>query len=151
MSKKLNEDALQSELSEGSAFFAAPNLRDARSEDAKALARAPAKGYPGLKQTTNLSVVTPRNHEATNPSRSDEEHIETIRRAVNHFGKEDATYRFTSEEKKALADIVYTYSVAGIRTSQNEITRIAVNNLLEDYRENGQASVLVRVLERLNA
>jgi hypothetical protein len=33
---------------------------------------------------------------------------ESIRKAVRHLGKEAATYRFTQEEKKALADIVYS-------------------------------------------
>jgi hypothetical protein len=76
--------------------------------------------------------------------------IETIRKAVEQVGKEAATYRFTQEEKKALADIVYTYKTNGVKTSENEITRTAINFLVEDYRENGSNSILARVLERLN-
>ena len=95
--------------------------------------------------------MTPRHRDTTTPSRQEDEAVvETIRKAVRQLGKEDATYRFTAEEKKALADIVYSYGSGGIRTSQNEITRIAINWLLEDYREAGRASVLARVLDRLN-
>lgn len=74
----------------------------------------------------------------------------TFCKAVRQLGKEDATYRFTLEEKKGLTDVVYTYASAGIKTSQNEIARIGINWLLADYRENGRQSVLVRVLDRLN-
>jgi hypothetical protein len=76
--------------------------------------------------------------------------LEAIRRAVKRLGKEAATYRFTVEEKKALSDIVYTYKDRGIRTSENEITRIAINCLVDDYRANGNNSTLAQVLELLN-
>jgi hypothetical protein len=78
------------------------------------------------------------------------EDLEAIRKAVKQLGKEAAVYRFTPEEKKALRAIVYTYKSRGIRTSENEITRIAINFLVADYRENGQSSTLARVLELLN-
>ena len=76
--------------------------------------------------------------------------IESIRKSVKQLGKEAATYRFTHEEKKVLADIVYSYRGRGIRTSENEVTRIAINSLIADYRENGENSTLAKVLARLN-
>ena len=76
--------------------------------------------------------------------------IESIRKSVKQLGKEAATYRFTQEEKKVLADIVYSYRGRGIRTSENEVTRIAINSLIADYRENGENSTLAKVLARLN-
>lgn len=39
--------------------------------------------------------------------------VETMRAAVKLFGKEAATHRFTAEEKKALADLVYTTKAKG--------------------------------------
>jgi hypothetical protein len=69
---------------------------------------------------------------------------------VKQPGKDEATYRFTSEEKRAMTDIVYTYGVAGIKTTQSEIARIALNWLLADYQEHPEDSVLARVIERLN-
>lgn len=76
--------------------------------------------------------------------------MEELRKAVKQLGKEAATYRFTNQEKSALADIVYTYGRQGLRTSENEITRIAVNWLLMDYRENGGNSILSRLLDSLH-
>ena len=76
--------------------------------------------------------------------------IELVRKAVKQFGKEAATHRFTVEEKNAVADIIYSYKNRGIRTSENEITRIAVNFTINDYRENGENSVLDKTLKELN-
>ena len=76
--------------------------------------------------------------------------IQAVRVAVKLFGKEAATHRFTPEEKKAIAEIVYTYTQRDIRTSENEITRIGVNFILRDYQENGESSLLHRVLKALN-
>lgn len=76
--------------------------------------------------------------------------LETLRKEVKRVGKEAATHRFTAEEKNAIADLVYTYSRRDVRTSENEITRIAVNWLLFDYQEHSAQSVLARMLESLH-
>jgi hypothetical protein len=76
--------------------------------------------------------------------------IETIRKAVKDVGKDSATYRFTPEEKKALLELSFSYKMQGYKTSENELTRIAINFLLEDHRQNGKNSVLQRVLDALN-
>lgn len=106
------------------------------------------KQEPKKGKTTNNTVI-PSYHDTTIPL-SQDEIIEIIRKAVKHLGKEAATYRFTLEEKKALSDIVYSYKGTGIRTSENELTRIAINFLVEDYRNNGENSILAKVIERLN-
>jgi hypothetical protein len=76
--------------------------------------------------------------------------IELIRKAVKDVGKESATYRFTPEEKKALLELAFTYKVQGCKTSENEITRIAINFILEDHKQNGRNSILEKVLQALN-
>lgn len=76
--------------------------------------------------------------------------LESIRKIVRQFGKEAATYRLTEEEKQHLADIVYTYKRRGYRTSDNELARIAINWLILEYQEQGEQSVLARVLEALH-
>ena len=76
--------------------------------------------------------------------------VQRLRKAVKHLGKEAATYRFTEEEKEALADAVYTYGRQKYRTSENEIVRIGINWLLEDYQASGEESVLHKVLEALH-
>ena len=90
-----------------------------------------------------------RNHD-TMPPRHHDTIITLIRKAVRQFGKEAATHRFTMDEKRAIADIIYTYARQGIRTSENEMARIAINFLIHDYRENGSNSVLEKVLRELN-
>lgn len=87
-------------------------------------------------------TMTPRYHDAI---------IEAVRVAVKEFGKEAATHRFTLEEKKAIANLVYTYKLLGVKTSENEIARIAINFLLADYREKGERSILHQTLKALNS
>jgi hypothetical protein len=94
--------------------------------------------------------MPPRNH-ATMVSPVDGDIFDVVRKAVKQIGKEAATHRFTLDEKNLLADIEYTYKRQGIRTSENEITRIAINYFIEDYRKNGESSLLAKVLKRLNS
>ncbi len=169
MSKKLNESAMQSELS-GSAFFqpriepqeikSSPlptNVVLKPKKEPKSTVKSTSDNLPTIEKKSSEKqedkdkndTMIPRHHDTTVSSNQDEM-IETIRKAVKSLGKEAATYRFTQEEKKALADIVYTYKMSGIKTSENEVTRTAINFLVEDYRENGSNSILARVLERLN-
>lgn len=77
--------------------------------------------------------------------------VEALRKRLKEVGKEAATHRLTPEEKRTLTEVVFKYFQKGIRTNENEITRIAVNFVLEDYRENGKRSLLNAVLERLHA
>lgn len=100
------------------------------------------------KPTTD-DTMTPRYHDTT-VSRYQETIYEVVRKAVKEFGKEAATHRFTMDEKRAVADIIYTYKNNGVKTSENEIARISVNYIIEDYRENGENSILHKILKALN-
>lgn len=103
----------------------------------------------------NRATTVSRNHD-TAPDTSaadtlpDDDALELVRRAVRTLGKEAATYRFTQDEKRALSSIVYAYKERGIKTSENEITRIALNYLIDEYRRNSTSSILARVLALLN-
>src|SRR5690606_1925798 len=90
---------------------------------------------------TSRDTVTPRYHDAT---------VEVVRKAVKEFGKEAATHRFTLKEKKAVADIIYAYKGRSVKTSENEIARIAINFVINDYEENSENSILHKVLDALN-
>lgn len=100
-------------------------------------------------QRTNLESATPSNHD-TVVSRYHGDTIEAIRRAVRVVGKEAATYRFSPEEKSRMADLIYTYKRQGVRTSENEVSRIALNFIFADYEENGEGSILAKALDALN-
>ena len=91
-------------------------------------------------------TTTPRYRDTTTPTM-----IKGIRKAVKQLGKEAATHRFTREEKDAIARIVFTYGQQGVKTCENEIARIGINWLLEDYQVNGRHSILHKVLAALQA
>jgi hypothetical protein len=95
-------------------------------------------------------TMIPRNHETMIPDMGNGI-LEVVRKAVKQVGKEAATHRFTLDEKNHLTDIEYTYKRQGIRTSENEVTRIAINYFIEDYRQNGEESLLAKILKRLNS
>jgi hypothetical protein len=101
------------------------------------------------KSVSNHDSMIARYHDSKNDSKEDV--IEVIRKAVKPTGKEASIHRLTADEKDAVADLVYTQRKKGISTSENEIARIALNYLIWEYRQNKQASILARVLERLNA
>jgi hypothetical protein len=92
--------------------------------------------------SSNQASVLARYHDST---------IETLRKAVKAVGKEVSFMRLTQGEKNQLADVLYTFKRQGIKTTENEVNRIALNLLLEDYRTNGKNSVLMRVIAALLA
>ena len=124
-----------------------------------AAAPHPAKSPPAKKKKPQTTVsikrdtMPPRHHDAnhdTTVARYHDTIVEVIRRALKEFGKEAATHRFTAEEKKKLAQLIFSYRQAGIKTSENEIARIAINFIVSDYEANGQNSLLDKVLNALN-
>lgn len=75
--------------------------------------------------------------------------IEYVRKSVKEFGKEAATHRFTLTEKRAIANIVHTLNMQGIRTTENEITRIAINFVIDEFNRQEKDSLLGLVLQAL--
>ena len=113
----------------------------------RAKSRSTPKPRPRRHDTTpprNLGTTVARNRD---PVTLDA--VQRIRKATRQIGKEAATYRFTREEKQALADIIYSYSRLGLKTSENEVVRIAVNWLLGNHGALGEKSLLHRVLKLL--
>lgn len=102
------------------------------------------------KPETIVETIQPSNQDTT-VSRYHDTMLEEIRKAVKVFGKEAATHRFTPEEKQKIAEIVFAYSNQSIRTSENEIARIAINFLIQDYGDKKRDSVLDKVLKLLNS
>ena len=109
------------------------------------------------KKPLKVEPVVSRYHDTTTPryrdttvSRYHDTIIEAIRKAVKQIGKEAATHRFTVAEKQEIANIVFTYKNQGVYTSENEISRVAINFIIADYKENGEESVLAKALKALN-
>ncbi len=83
-------------------------------------------------------------------SRTQDSQIAEVRKAVRAFGKDPFFGRFTPEEKRQLAEIAFAYTQRGIRTSENQIARIAINYMLQDYRDKKEESFLDKILKALN-
>ena len=154
MKKKLNETDITNELRGASLFFAQASPADEKTAEATPRRRAaspkrqPAPSATTLAQAGAATFTLP---ERSSPESDAEQRIEGIRKAVKQLGKETTFCRFTQDEKNGLGDIVYTYKRNGIRTSENEIVRIAVNWLIENYRTDGPNSVLAQVLDHSNS
>jgi hypothetical protein len=166
MKKKLNETDIVNELRDASLFFHRPAAAEEEGEEApepkprgrteRTRTKSEAKAAPpaavtGVEEQEEAVQPAALAAGAPVPSLDSGDRIEVIRKAVKQLGKEATFSRFTQEEKSALGAIVYSYKRDGVRTSENEIIRIAVNWLLEDYHSDGQQSVLAQVLGKLNA
>ncbi len=137
MKKQLPTAMISNELSESSVFFPKPAIMEQTQAEKSEQATPPA--------STEESQI------AQEPASYHASMIAAIRKSVRQLGKEVSFVRLTVEEKQQLADIVYTHKRQGVRTSENEINRIAINFLLEDYLAHGQASILAKVLEAVYA
>lgn len=104
-------------------------------------------------QTTHDSTIisSPDSMQASMIAVYPDSTIQRIRKAVKSPGKEVSFLRMTQEEKNQLTDIVYAYKRRGVKTSENEINRIAVNFLLLDYQDYGKDSLLAKVIAALLA
>lgn len=159
MKKIINTENIANELKGASLFFTQSTPPPAAEPIAQ---KRPIKKTEKPKQekvvkSASHDTVIPRYHDTTVSRHHDttipKVHgvtVEPIRKAVKEIGKEAATHRFTEAEKKEIADLIYTYKNQGIKTSENEITRVAVNFVMEDFRVNGENSVLHKILEALN-
>ena len=153
--KKLDVSTITNELRGQSVFF--PKDQKEKNDHIQQPTTPPRVEQKKQREKISDTVVSryhatmqPSNHDTMKPL-SEEEIFEVVRKAVKQIGKEAATHRFTLAEKNLLTDIEYTYRRQGIRTSENEITRIAINYFIEDYQKNGEQSLLARILERLNS
>jgi hypothetical protein len=156
MKKSLDTTSMMNELKGQSAFFPTYK-RENQPEAVKKIAPRPPKvkdKTPAQQKQVPAEryhdTMIPRNHDTT-VSDNDNDIFEMARKAVKQVGKEAATHRFTLEEKNLLADIEYSYRRQGIRTSENEITRIAINYFAQEYRKNGENSLLAKILKLLNS
>ena len=144
--KKLNIDSITNEL-QNSAFFGSqssptsPEIEEDKPKVEDLIVNTEGKEKKHDNLDTNDDIVISRYQETT---------IERIRKIVKVIGKETTPLRLTPIEKEQLSDIVYSFKKKGIRTSENEINRIASNLLILDYKQNKDKSILTKVLEALN-
>ncbi len=148
MKKTFDTTSLVNELRGQSVFF--PTKEDATKLDAST-PTPPVENQPHQTTKRNLSnrqeSLQASNHAST---LAPEELIEETRKILKLLGREVIYVRSTQEEKDQIGDIVYTLRRQGIKTSDNEICRIAINVVLAEYKTNGEQSVLAKVLKALH-
>ncbi len=156
MRKRLNIEAIRNEL-EGSVFFPvkqAEERLEPKQEDSSTH-RLP----PATSPVRSSNPTTARNRASDDASMNaskrastiaSDEDLEHVRKILKRLGKEVLYVRLTPEEKTEVSDIEYTYERQGIKTSGNEVGRIALNFLLRDYKTNGEQSILAKVLAALH-
>lgn len=141
MLRRSNRSVLNHPLKSGHRLRAAPLLAN--------------KHHRLVKRRESQQVSKPvhqkQDHRLLTIARYQASTIEEIRKVVKTVGREVTFARVTPEEKRQLMDIVYSLKRQGVRTSENEIVRIAINFMLNDQRTSGKESVLNRVLAALNA
>lgn len=94
-------------------------------------------------------IIPPRDHTTTRPV-AQSTIVAEVHKAVKQIGRFEGTHRYTEAEKDGLDEVIRAFKKKRIRTSENEIARIGINFLLEDFRRNGRDSVLSQVLSSLH-
>lgn len=98
---------------------------------------------------SDRDTMPPSNH-ATMVASNHDTMTYSICAALKDFGKEAATHRFTVGEKAQLSEILFAHRKKGVRTNENEVTRIAINFVIADFKNKGDESILSKVLRVLN-
>jgi hypothetical protein len=108
------------------------------------------KGVKEKRKSNVLNNTSERHHDTMTP-RYHDSMIATIARSVREVGKEVSTYRLTVQEKETLAEIIYHFRREKCRLSENEIARIAINLLIEDFETDKKSCMLSRIAEAMKA
>jgi hypothetical protein len=70
---------------------------------------------------------------------------------VKEKGKETTYVRVTQAEKQGLLDVVYTYRRQNVQLAENDVARIAIAALMDDYKKNGENSLLAKVIYQMSS
>lgn len=133
MPKKINTNSVESELS-SSAFFSPQIIKP-----------------KNLNKSEKLPAITRISDKDSMLTSYQNPIIEKIRKSVKDLGKEVTFVRLTENEKDRLIDLVHLLKKKRKDTSENEVARIALNYLLDEYDANKNESILSKVIDALLA
>lgn len=102
------------------------------------------------KKDTVIERQTERKHAIMTPHYHDSM-TATIAKSVREVGKEVCTYRLTQKEKTALVEIIYHFRMRNCKLSENEIARIAINFLIEDFKADKNTCMLSSIAKAMEA
>lgn len=159
--KKLDVDTITNELEGASLFFSKPAVKDVPVPTETTPAPLSQTSNQQFPETVKKSVREKKKDfkqasmSASTLADNDDDMVEAVRTKVKQLGKEVVFLRLKPDEKSELSDLVYTLNQLHRgeykKTTENEIGRIGLNYLLEDYKQNGERSILARVIKALNA
>ncbi len=109
-------------------------------------------------QPTQTGINIP-SYQPTNIPADGSNEIASIHKALRQTSSTAASYRFSTIEKQRLEVALFelktrsmrTRDAQDIRTNENEVVRISLNYILDDYKAKGDESVLVRALLSLRS
>ena len=83
---------------------------------------------------------------AVDPTAVDSELVRRLRDQLDEEHNLHYSYRFAREEIEALRDAVYELEAKrGLRVTRNDVVRLGLEWIIDDYKTHGKASLLVRV------
>ena len=170
--KKLDTTDIANELIGSSSFFPGtpaplsspiPHQEDRPAEVSAPIEAAPAEVKPPeqtkvtppketahkkqkLKESKKASVQS--REQASKLASTHASVLAKISKAIREIGKEVSYTRLTQEEKRRVLDIIYSFKSDGVKTTENELMRIALNFLLEDYDLQKKGSILHKILHQ---
>src|SRR2546430_17472841 len=156
MKKKVNTKLIMNEM-QGSVFFPTKSEQPEPEmvEEAKEIQKPVEQSQPFPSQSIQPkekkeSLLASNSASSLASTLAQDTDLEIVRKVLKLVGKEVLYVRLTPEEKGQVSDIEYTYQRQGIKTSSNEIGRIAINFILVDYKNNGENSIFAKVISALH-
>ncbi len=105
----------------------------------------PEKKPKIVKLSSNHAIMV-ADHQNRKKSSYQNNIIKEIRKMISEIGKESSTYRISKGEKKLLLSIIYELRMNGIKTSENQMIRIGLNYVVQDYLKSKGNSMLLKTL-----
>ncbi len=149
MNKKISPEALRAVTGEmqESAFFPRIPQADVVLDQTEESDHGTMTPQPSTPEYDVIKDVTKDSIEDVVPPTAEE----FVAKRLADYGKKAASYRFTDEERDDLKIIVSKFWANDrIDTTANEIMRIAVNQLIHEYKIKGKDSSLAQILKKLN-
>lgn len=170
MKKQLNTDAVTNELKAGSAFF---NIKQPEPTQDSGSATVP----PAQVEQSTHSPTSPKSENVQKEASTHQERVSTNKEVSKQVTKQESlqesneetvedkilgtiaitpikpnTFRYSLKELNFVRDVVYEAEVKyKTKLDKNDVVRIALEWLMIDHQENGQDSLLARILTRKQA
>lgn len=133
-------------------------LKNEGEQKSEAVVEKPTTTPVDIPPATPTGINVP-SYQSTNIPTEQDSVIDVIHKAMRQSPSAAASYRLSPMEKKRLEVTIFELKMrsgrspelADLRSNENEVMRVAVNYILNDYGTNGDESVLVKALTSLRS